>query len=568
MELISFSITNFRSITTAYKLRLSNYTVLVGPNNEGKSNILKALAISLALLTRGRIIRLGARTSSRYVYQESERFDYEWLRDFPIDLQSSFPNGRSEFVLEFRLSQSDTSAFNMLTASNLATNLKLKVSCGHRDIAFDILIQGRAKKQLAKKKEVISDFVRDRVLIQYIPSIRTSELAIDVVDNLLSTQLQRLEEQPEYRRLIEQLSLIQRPILDTLGQQLTKTISAFITDVQDITLETESRLRGAIRSSTRVLINDGVKTDLHLKGDGVISLTAISLLRHLSQEALGKKSLILAIEEPESHLHPRAVHGLRKVLHEIAQTHQVFISTHSQALIDRQTVSNNIIVQKRTATPANDFADVRSSLGLELSDNLASAYLVLLTEGQEDQILLKAWLSALSTYVGDAIKNGQLAFDNLAGATNLSYKASFYRNNACNVHAFLDNDDDGRRATNRAIEKDIINPADYNLCVCKGMPDSEIEDLIDVDIYKKAINEKFAVLLQGADFQNSTKKWSDRVRTCFLNQGKQWSDTIENEVKYFVCTLATQQQMISLNAHKRGSIEALTQTLEQKLRYV
>jgi putative ATP-dependent endonuclease of OLD family len=260
---------------------------------------------------------------------------------------------------------------------------------------------------------------------------------------------------------------------------LTRTISAFITDVQDITLESESRIRRALRTSTRVLVNDGVKTDLQLKGDGIISLTAISLLRHISQGALGQKSLILAIEEPESHLHPRAVHGLRKVLLEIAQKHQVLISTHSQALVDRQTVGNNIIVERRTATPATDFAAVRISLGLELSDNLSSAYLVLLTEGHEDGVLLQLWLSAISTRVNESIRSGLLAFDDLGGANNLSYKASFYRNTLCNIHAFLDNDDDGRRATEKAITKDVITPTDYNLCVCKGMHDSEIEDLID-----------------------------------------------------------------------------------------
>lgn len=40
MRLVSFSVRRFRSITEAYKLPLGDYSVLVGPNNEGKSNIL------------------------------------------------------------------------------------------------------------------------------------------------------------------------------------------------------------------------------------------------------------------------------------------------------------------------------------------------------------------------------------------------------------------------------------------------------------------------------------------------------------------------------------------------
>lgn len=50
MELVSFSVTNYRSITTAYKLPVKQATILIGPNNEGKSNILRALVTALEVL--------------------------------------------------------------------------------------------------------------------------------------------------------------------------------------------------------------------------------------------------------------------------------------------------------------------------------------------------------------------------------------------------------------------------------------------------------------------------------------------------------------------------------------
>ncbi|MBK8686880.1 MAG: AAA family ATPase [Betaproteobacteria bacterium] len=49
MELVSFSVSNYRSITSAYKLPIRSPTVLIGPNNEGKSNILRALVTSAIL---------------------------------------------------------------------------------------------------------------------------------------------------------------------------------------------------------------------------------------------------------------------------------------------------------------------------------------------------------------------------------------------------------------------------------------------------------------------------------------------------------------------------------------
>ena len=50
MELVSFSVSNYRRITSAYKLPIRRPTVLIGPNNEGKSNILRALVASLQFL--------------------------------------------------------------------------------------------------------------------------------------------------------------------------------------------------------------------------------------------------------------------------------------------------------------------------------------------------------------------------------------------------------------------------------------------------------------------------------------------------------------------------------------
>ena len=50
MRLLSFSVVNFRSITNARKIQTNNMTVLVGKNNEGKSNILKALTLAMDIL--------------------------------------------------------------------------------------------------------------------------------------------------------------------------------------------------------------------------------------------------------------------------------------------------------------------------------------------------------------------------------------------------------------------------------------------------------------------------------------------------------------------------------------
>jgi AAA15 family ATPase/GTPase len=47
MRLTYFTVSNYRSITTAYKLELKGVTVLIGKNNEGKSNLINALNLAM-----------------------------------------------------------------------------------------------------------------------------------------------------------------------------------------------------------------------------------------------------------------------------------------------------------------------------------------------------------------------------------------------------------------------------------------------------------------------------------------------------------------------------------------
>lgn len=567
MKLVKFSITNFRSIGGAYNIPLGDYAVLVGPNNEGKSNILKAISIALTLLSTGHARQPRRRMLPRYMYHESDGFDYRWERDYPIRLQEYTPDGRSEFVLEFKLDSEDFEAFKKQLGSNLATNLRIKLGLGQEDAKFEVVLQGKAKKRLSQQLEKIATFVRERLLIQYIPSIRTSELAEGVIQDIIERELAQLENNQDYIKLIDQLTAAQRPILDHISGELTRTVSDFVPDVNQITIESRSRLRGMIRRSYEVMVDDGANTILDLKGDGVKSLMAISLLRHVSRAALRQRSLFLAIEEPESHLHSRAIHGLREVLQEIAGTHQVILSTHSPVLVDRINLKKNIIVKSNKAATAKNISEIREALGVELSDNLAGAYLVLLVEGSEDKIVLEKWITALSMNLSDALNKGLISIDTLDGAGSLRYKASLYKNMLCNVHAFLDHDEQGRKAIEGAEAKGTIDFQEYQMAICEGMENSELEDLINMSTYEELVQLQFGVILNCKYMKTNKKKWSDRMRDCFINQGKPWSDKVQKQLKLAVAQAAESEGAGSLNENREGSVRALIRALEGRLKY-
>ncbi|MEX2409911.1 MAG: ATP-binding protein [Candidatus Paceibacterota bacterium] len=566
MELVSFSIKNYRSISKAYKLPLTDYSVFVGPNNEGKSNILKALGLSLNLLSGGsRLQRTRYRGTLRYYYRNADRFDYNWFRDFPINLQSSKEQGTSDFTLEFTLDQNEQANFKKTTKLNLSTNLKVKLSISKENIVFDVLVPGKAKKGFQKKRSEIADFISDSITAKYVPPIRTSELAVGIVENILESELQELESDPKFQRIIKDLEKLQKPIIESISKNLTKTITNFIPDVNKISIENRTSLSRVLSASCELYVDDGIKSELKSKGDGVISLTALSMIRHASEKSLGKKKLILLVEEPESHLHPKAINGLKTVLKDISNKHQVIISTHSPVIIDRERVSGNLIVENNKANAAKNLQEIRDSLGIQLSDNLSGAYLVLLVEGEGDETILKSWIRSKSTKLNSYFSNNIITTDNLGGATNIHYKATQYKSGLCNIYCYLDNDDTGRKAIQRAQDRGSITASDYNLSSVQGMSESEIEDLINLDSYRDEVINEFGVDLKNPKFRTNSKKWSDRVKEIFSLNGKIWDDNVEKELKTLVANCVKEKGISTLNSHKENSINSLVMQLEKKL---
>src|SRR5262245_15772407 len=233
MRLVAFTAKNFRSITDAYKLPLGDLAVLVGPNNEGKSNILRGIVTAISLLSRSQV-QVSRRFAVQYRYNHDQEFDYRWSRDFPVGLQSEQPTGRSEFTMEFSLDAKELTAFTKATESNLASNLKLMLALGKETADLDILIQGPAKRHLVPKLPVIAGFVAEHIEIQYIPAIRPSDLATGVVEYLLGRELGALEAKPAYRALLKQIEDAQKPILDALAKELTQTVASFVPEVKRI----------------------------------------------------------------------------------------------------------------------------------------------------------------------------------------------------------------------------------------------------------------------------------------------------------------------------------------------
>lgn len=560
MRLVRFSVTNYRSITSAHEIPISDSTILIGKNNEGKSNLLNALATSMVIIREH--ARQG-RWRRPIRYRAKEREEYYWERDFPISLQRRKRKGETIFRLEFELSGNEIEEFKKEVKSNLNGSLPVEIRIDEKhEPKFKILKRGLGGATLSKKPQVIANFIGKRLDFSYIPAVRTEEAAINVVNEMLENELFALEDDEEYRRALEKIAQLQQPILETVSKKIAERLKSFIPQIKsvEVTIPADARQR-ALRRQCEIMVDDGTPTLIEMKGDGVKSLAALSLLLGTRQRAA---SSILALEEPESHLHPSAIHLLREVIQELSKKHQVVLTTHCPLFVDRMNIGTNILVTDKKAKPAKKIAEIRDLLGVRASDNLTHAALVLVVEGDEDKISLEGLLTQYSDKIGSALRNYSFVIEPIGGAGNLPYKLSLLNSALCNFHVYLDNDEAGRKGIQDAERDGQLRMKDYTQVICHGQTDSEFEDMIDKEVYKEKLLDDFGVTLHSNTF-GGNKKWSERMKATFMSQGKQWNKTIAQRVKGMIAELVAKQPDTALNTHKRSSFDALITTIESKL---
>lgn len=556
MQLVNFSVKNFRSITTAHKISVSNTTILIGKNNEGKSNLLKALDIAMSSLQE-HALQLKAR--KRGTLRGGEEL-YLWSRDFPISLQSKKTGTETKFHLEFLLSETEIREFKDQIKSSLNGSLPIEITIGGDNKPIvKVQKSGKGGKTLNTKSNRIAEFIANKIVFNYIPAIRTDQEAIEVVRRMLAQHLRVLEGEPAYINALQTIKDLQTPLLETLCVQIMEPLVEFLPGIKSVKIDIlDDVRRSSLRSAFDIIVNDGTSTSLAYKGDGVKSLVALGLLKN---RILTDGASIIAIEEPESHLHPAAIHQLNEVIMALAEENQVILTTHNPLFVDRLDVKSNIIVDRGKATPARDIKQIRELLGIKASDNLIHASYVLVVEGENDVIALRALLPTLSEKLEKHLKNNSLIIEYIGGAGKLSYQLFLLRISLCVYHTLLDNDESGRDAFKSAFDDGVLSIKSNTFINCDGMKNAEFEDCLNPDIYKEAIRSEYGVNIDSPKFRGSAI-WSDRMRDTFLNQAKLWNDKIKAEVKLIVANSVKQDPKNALNVHKRNSIDKLVENLE------
>lgn len=558
MKLSDFSVVNYRSITTARKIKTNNMTVLVGKNNESKSNILRALTLAMDIM---KIYSKDPR-SLQIAVRPYLKNHYSWEKDYPISLQEKNPNGWSSIDLNFELDEQDILAIRSMTGIRLSGCIPVRVSTNGAAAKIDIPKRGTAAFADADNKKKIIEYVCFKIDFNFIPAVRTEYDALRVVDSLIEKSLETLDTNPDYINAMNKIEELQQGILDGISNQIIEPLQEFLPTVRNVQIHIQNeRRRIAMRRNTEIIIDDRTPTPIQQKGDGIKSLTALAIL---NIPARVDRVSVVAIEEPESHLHPESARQLYDTIMSLSQTHQIVLTTHSPLFVNRTNLKENIIVNDGKATPVKKIKEIRDVLGIHISDNLTNAEHALIVEGEDDKIALEKLLPSMSTKIKRAIQNGTFIIDYIGGAGNLPYKLSFYRNLQCKYHVLLDNDDAGRHAGSEAERQGLLDVRNVTYAICNGSPNAEIEDCYNKAVYENAILNEFGVNINVAEFRGN-KKWSDRIAGCFLSQGKLWNDAMEKRVKLVVANEISEEVDTVLNEHKRSSMDALVTSLETLL---
>ncbi|MCY4000159.1 MAG: DUF2813 domain-containing protein [Bacteroidetes bacterium] len=336
MKIKSLEIRNFRGVKNL-KLDLDETTVLIGENNTGKTSIMDALRLCLSEIN------------------PQQELVFEPL-DFHLPGHLSDPSSSDPIEITITFSEEFYGEWNekvseileglgiIVLDSESGKYICLRVTCQY-DSSIRQFVQ--AITFLNQKGEII-DNISDRSYstlahqfeYYYLKALRDAGYHFDGTGPFWRPFLQDSQLSDDNKSAIEsKLKEINDLIVSshhrfdqvkTKLQELQKIVLVASQDVVDIEAVPNRTLDILSKSQVLIGTKTGSMIPLFRHGEGTQSL-AVLMLFSAFLETQDQDATILALEEPEAHLHPSAVRILWRIVQTFA--HQRIISTHSGELL-------------------------------------------------------------------------------------------------------------------------------------------------------------------------------------------------------------------------------------------
>lgn len=251
-------------------------------------------------------------------------------------------------------------------------------------------------------------------------------------------------------------------IRDDLATQLSKAVPVPIS-ANELSFVTNARAAEDLLADVQLrLSRDGREHSLAEQSDGARALIALALYDLISSSAN-----IVAIDEPEIHLHPTSQRSLAKLLK--GGSNQKIIATHSPDIVGAFSPEDIVVVRKggQIVQPKAGFLDDEAKLMVHwwVKDKLEplTSAVVVLVEGASDRILIERAAELLNKDL-DRLGVSLMEMD---GSGDAKYIRALFGPSGFNIPARVLIDEDAVAKTAQAF--DVIDVSDDEALEAAGV---------------------------------------------------------------------------------------------------
>lgn len=498
MKLTRIEVRNFRSLSQVggadpFVLELGEgMNALVGPNNCGKSNVLRAVAMALEPSwsfdrTRDRSVGTGGnypRVTLEFTCDGKTSAEKTLLKRVEKYERSLLPTGKKSYAQE---------GLVYLTVMYLGDDPPSRqdsfVVRGVGARAGDPDLREKAVSQLRRALQFV--MLESGQSLESMLTGRFREILHSVIRSHLKDEFQAAE-----RKRLGFVEDLQGDLLAPLRGRIQGILTELFPEITEVSLVPSVPSIDETLSNVAVHLTDALPTALAAKGTGVRGAVLVAMLRYLAEYS--NRSIVFAVEEPEAFLHPAAQEDLRDDLEGLAERPDItlLVTSHSPFVVSRDPKSKLVSLAKDAAGRTFVLGEARgpqthfSLLGglfrdAALPDILAraeslppDARAVVLVEGTTDRDYLQ--IAAEKAKRPELLRG--LHIVPAGGAEHLLVQAVLMKaRTPVPVLAVLDNDAPGRsvreKLTGKFRFKKPKEVMHYGELADPKLPDPEAEDL-------------------------------------------------------------------------------------------
>lgn len=415
VRLVSLRVRNYRTVGAVEQtLPLEGGLTIVGPNNTGKTNLLRAVELlftgpdnvhGYATDTDLTFGNKGVKTSLLATFDgddfegSDDRSIYESLESLHKILGTERQGSNFTLSLQFPASGTPVYQFFPNVKQPDVPALRTQFSRTQRQLVVDLLA---------------------RFTCHYVPSARSMrEMHEELLVPFLRVAVARALE-PHTTSINATLSDVAKSFDAELAQ-------ADLSNLQVNFALPNNSLEQLLRGFD-FQISDPERTSIFMKGQGIQSTVFLAgLLWMTQQETADGKSVIWLLEEPESYLHPDLSRSAALLLDRLREHALTVVTTHSLTFVpqDPTALVGTILDENRTRievyqTYAEATQRLRVALGVRFSDYYNLGQYNLLVEGPSDRELIRWFLEVVPETIGNWPKLRSARLLDFGGVKHLS----------------------------------------------------------------------------------------------------------------------------------------------------